>query len=428
MSERTRVTRWNPPFAQAIRLALRPAIAYTVFCLLGSIVLFGTITYYDRSVDGKDTLLLILALGAGMAGIVLGQLVAVLRFRAIPTFIVTGLSIAGAMWMVTALKGGGDSILFVIVPLFFFLFAFPCGLLSLQHRWELFATFWPAVGFIGSVIEIVNREGRLSAWHEEKAKVWLPVPLVMLAVFLVCWLFYLASKQAVRVELWQSLSGAAARRIAKKETVSALPRKNILPIFVIAGLLFVSTAVLAPYLWRTVAADSGNGGGGDPEPKKDDRKPPEIDGDALVQQMKKLAEAAKNAALNLWPLLFLIVLYRPVKRALLTSHLKTPIFPTPPSERIDNLWEYIRIAAEDAGVMPTPSDSVEQLVKRIEAAGLMSPAVASAAEVYVRTRYGFTVGRGDAITMRKHATDAGRDLRKDLTTWSRVKNLWRPLS
>jgi hypothetical protein len=434
MSARTRVGRWSPPFGQAIRLALRPAIAYVVFCLLGSVALLGTITYYDRSNSAKDILLMALGLTAGMVGIVLGQLIGILRFRAIPTFLLTGLSIAAAMYMVFAVRtsGSGDELLYIIIPVFFFLFAFPCGLLSLQHRWELFATFWPAVGFIGSVIEIVNREGRLAAWSEEKAKVWLPVPLVFLAVFILLWLFYLASKQAMRVELWQSLSGAAARRVSKKETVSALPRKNILPIFVLAGMLFVSTALLAPYLWRTVIGDK-DGGSGEPEKDKGkekdkERKPPEIDGDALMQQMKKLGEAGKQAALHLWPLLLLALFYRPAKRAFLTSHLKSPIFPAPPSERIDNLWEYIRIAAEDGGVMPTPSDSVEQLMKRIHDSGKSSPALARAAEIYVRTRYGFTVGRGDAMTMRTHAIEASKELKKDLSPITRVKNLWRPLS
>jgi len=101
---------------------------------------------------------------------------------------------------------------------------------------------------------------------------------------------------------------------------------------------------------------------------------------------------------------------------------------SPPTERIDNHWEYVRIAAEDAGVVPAPSDSIEQLLTRIREKRLGGPALARAAEIYARTRYGFTVGRGDPAAMRQHAVDAGKELRVNLTAWDHVKNLWRPLS
>jgi hypothetical protein len=52
----------------------------------------------------------------------------------------------------------------------------------------------------------------------------------------------------------------------------------------------------------------------------------------------------------------------------------------------------------------------------------------AAAEIYARTRYGFTVGRGDPLAMRQHAIDAGRELRVNLGPWDAVKNWWRPLS
>ena len=200
-----------------------------------------------------------------------------------------------------------------------------------------------------------------------------------------------------------------------------------------ALLLFGVVALLSPYLWRTGKGD--HDGKGKPEhgqvekPEGEDKgKGPKMNGDAIVQQMKELAQAAKNTALHLWPLLLLLLLYRPAKRALLRTHLLTPVVPTPPTERIDNHWEYVRIAAEDAGVVPLPSDSVEQLLVRIRAKGLGGPALARAAEIYARTRYGFTVGRGDPLAMRQHAIDAGKELRVNLGPWDFVKNMFRRLS
>jgi hypothetical protein len=426
---RTRVPRWTPPFKEALRLAWRPALAYLIFTTLGSLVLVLTAAWYKRG-SGKDVVLFMLGTAAGLVGVVVGQLIAILRLRALPVFIATGLCVGGAVWLMSFTNPPGGE--YVGVPLVFFCFAFPCGLLSLMHRWELFASFWPAVGWIGGVFLILNEEGRVHDWEQNKVSAWLPVPLIYLGSFLVLWLFYLAAKQAARVEMWQALSGAAARRIAKADTrrnrAGALPRRNVLPLLIVAALLFGGTAVLAPYLWRTGKGDhEGHHEGTKHEPAPP-RQVPSFDGEGIARQMQKLANAAKNTLPKLWPLLLLLLLYRPAKRALLITHLKAPLVPTPPSERIDNLWEYVRIAAEDASVVPSSADSVEQLLARIRAANRSSPALERAAEIYVRTRYGFTVQRGDALAMRGHATEAAAAIRKDLGAWNTVKNFWRPLS
>jgi hypothetical protein len=429
---RTRVSRWTPSFVQALRLAWRPALVYFVFTVGGLAALMGSVLWYE---SGDKILSLLLACAAGVAGILAGMLIAVLRARTTPVFLAGGLSLSFATWLLMSAKPPFAEE--ILIGLVFFCFAFPCGMLALQHRYELVASFWPAVGWIGGVFVIINKEGRIQQWEEDKVTAWLPVPLFFLGCFLLLWLFYLSAKQAMRVELWQSLSGAVARRISKKPVVGAIPRKNVLPMLLATVLLFGVVAVLAPYLWRTGKGDH-EGKGGKPDQGqvdkpydgdgKDRKKGPSVDGEAIVQQMKQLAEAAKNTAVNLWPLLLLLLLYRPAKRALLSTHLLTPVVPTPPTERIDNNWEYVRIAAEDAGVVPAPSDSVEQLLVRIRGKGLGGPALARAAEIYARTRYGFTVGRGDPLAMRQHAIDAGKELRVNLGPWDFVKNLWRPLS
>ena len=430
---RTRVVRWTPPFLTALRLAWRPALVFNVFSILGWLALMSTAVIYK---DMDDAFEMFVALCCGTIGVVLGQLISILRVRLLPIFVVGGVFAFFAFWLIAnnAFRGL-DLPKAAALGLVFFCFAFPCGLLSLQHRWELFAAFWPSIGWIGAVFNVLNREGLAYDWHQNKLSAWRPLTLAFLFGFLLCLLFYFAAKQAVRVELWQALSGTAARRVEKQErpkpTVSALPRKNWLPLLVVAILLFVLGAVLQPFLWRTGRGDK-EAPRGAPSEEPDDRgtgrdRGPKIDGESLARMMQQMAEAAKKGATHLWPLLFLLLLYRPAKRALLLRHLKTPIFPTPPSERIDNLWELVRIAAEDAGVKPTPSDSVEQILVRIHEGGWRSAAVAQAADIYVRTRYGFTVAPGAPAAMRETAIVAANDLRKDLSRWQRIKNLWRPL-
>lgn len=428
---RTRVPRWAPTFVQALRLALRPALAYFVFSVLGYAALLGSVMWYEPT---NKLVGIALGCAAGVAGLLAGMLIAVLRARTLPVVVVGGACVTVATILIfMAHPPFSDEIALMIV---LFCFAFPCGMLSLQHRWELFASFSPAVGWIGAVFVIINQERRLQQWEQDKVTAWLPVPLVFLGCFLVLWLFYLSAKQAMRVELWQSLSGAVARRISKKAVVGAIPRRNVLPMLVAALVLFGVVAVLSPYLWRTGKGDSDGKGGKPHDGEVEDHgygdgqehDGPSVDGEAIVQQMKQLASAAKNTAVKLWPLLLLLLLYRPAKRALLKTHLLTPVVPTPPTERIDNHWEYVRIAAEDAGVVPAPSDSIEQLLVRIREKGLGGPGLVAAAEIYARTRYGFTVGRGDPLAMRQHAIDAGKELRVNLGAWDAVKNWWRPLS
>jgi len=424
---RTRVPRWTPPLSQALRMSLRPAIAYAIFMSGGLAAFVGTILWYEHN----DLLLLFVAAGAAMVGMVIGLFVSVLRARVAPVMIALWMIGASLVWVIGSGLGGGSLAAQAIVVLFFFFFALGCGLLALQHRWELFASFWPACGWIGAAIFILNKEGQASVWAENKVSAWLPVPLAFLACFLVLWLLYLAAKQAMRVDLWQSLSGAAGRRVSMKQAaVGALPRRNLLPMLVVAALLFGIVAILSPYLWRTGRGDH-KGDRGAPrkeEPERQPRQGPKIDGEGILQELKRMGKAAKDTAVSLWPLLFLVLLYRPAKRALLKTHLLTPVFPTPPTERIDNNWEYVRIAAEDAGVVPHASDSVEQLLAKMREQGLGGPGLAGAAEIYARTRYGFTVARGDAIAMRGKAVLAAKELRVRVTGWQRIKNWWRPLS
>ena len=364
----TPVGRWHPSFVESVKLAWRPLVAYLVFSVLGFGAFFLTILAYERG----DALEVFGAVLAGLAGLVTGQFIALLRFRTIPVLIAGFFLIWVGVYV--GVMGHVDLPKVLIIGIFFFCFALPSGMLSLHHRFELLGAFWPSVGWIGAVMIILNNEGRVTKWEESKVSAWMPVPLLLLGGFLVGLLFFMASKQAMRVSIWESLSGATERRVQRKAAVSALPRKNILPLLGAALLVFAFTAVLAPYLWRTGKGDHKSKHAGKPteEPSEPNeprdspsrRRGPQFDEEAIRQAMQRAASSAKSAAQTLWPLLLLALFYRPVKRAMLTSHLVTPIFPTPPSERIENLWEYVRIAAEDAGTLPLASDSVEQFVER----------------------------------------------------------------
>lgn len=421
------VPRWTPPLRQAFRIALRPMLVYTAMTALGFVVFFFTLLRYDRSGE----LEFFTAAAGGLAGVVAGQLLALLRVR---TWLLLSVAAAATLLGSWVMASGAFTIreMFGVAVLCFF-FALPCGAVALQHHGELFAAFWPSVGWIGAIFTILNAEGRGGAWEVDKVSAWLPVPLFFLFSFIVLWLLFLASKQAMRVELWQALSGAAARRIERNATVSAVPKKNLGALLVVALLLFAITAVLAPYLWRTGPGNRAVERDRTEEVERDDsddgarRRRSPIDGNRLARELMSAARHLRDAALVLWPLLLLFLAYRPTKRLLLLRHLRSPFVPVTPTERIENGWEYVRIAAGDAGVEQRGSDSVEELVGRLNARGIGGPGVDDAARIYTRTRYGLTVVKGDPEAMREAAGRAGRELRSGLGAWARVRNLWRPL-
>jgi len=422
------VTQWTPGLIEAIRLARKPLIAYFLFNVFGFAVLFLTISFYEGA---KDMLLLFVATLAGLFGIVLGQLVALLRVRVLPIVLLGGTFLTTGALLVAAAIGSTLGAV-ALIGFVFFCFAFPCGMLSLQHNSEILACFWPSVGWIGSAIFILNKHAKVNDWQQDRMHVWMPIPLVYLGLFLLFMLLFLASKQTMRTELWQALSGAAERRVSKRAaTLTALPRRNLLPLIVVTLLVFAFTAVLAPYLWRTgKGKDKGDGGAQRQEDTPRERRP-EMDGEAFERIMRQMMQGAKSAAETLWPLLLmlivLMILYRPLKRWLLLTHLKTPIFPAPPSERIENLWEYVRIAAGDRGAVLTTSDSVEDFVRRLPAGLEMTPALAQAADIYARTRYGFVLRPGDAQAMKVPAVRAAMEMRSGMPPWETVKSWWREL-
>ncbi len=423
---------WRPPFAEAWKLALRPIIVYLVFNVTGFAAFLITIVVYDNA---SELGTVFAACAAGLVGVFAGQLVALLRIRLWPILMGGTLcAVLGAMLISSAGSSFPEAI---AIPMFFFVMAFPCGLLSLQHRFETMSLFWPSVGWIGSVMVILNREDRAARWDENKLTAWLPLPLFFLFCFLALMLLFLMSKQTQRVRLWEALSGALERRVETRKEV-ALPKpktSNLLPMVAILVALFAFTAVLAPFLWRTGKGDreSDNKGahskergrhGEDEDPRG---KGPKFDEQAILQMLKDMAESAKHNAHYLLPLLLLLALYRPMKRAFVVTHLKTPVFPQSPSERIENLWEYVRIVAEDAGISPSNSDSVEELLDRVRKEHGVPPSMAEAATIYARSRYGYAIWPGDGAAMRRAALKAAESLSQPMTPSQKLRAWWRPL-
>jgi hypothetical protein len=405
---------WTPGVVESVKLAKRSLLAYGAFSTIGIVLVVFTILSYDH---GERTQWQVpLFFGASLVAVPVGQLVALLRVRFIVFLAVW--AIAFGLTIVAAKDSSSDYVAMAMLVEF----GLGCGFLSLQHRFELIASFLPTVGWIGTAIEIINNTGRVSAWEREKAGVWTPGTLLVLAGFLVFFLAYLMTKHTQRLMLWQALGGGATRRIARP-VVDVVPKRNVGPLVLLAALLFLVTALLAPYLWRTGSGDHSTDKPGAPREGQtwDDA------GEELVVSLERFAQQAERVIPAMWPLALLLIAYRPLKRAFVLQQLREPTFPTAPSERIEHLWEYLRIAMVDAGVNTQASDSAEQLVAKLDALGPRPRDLDKAAAIYTRTRYGLAVVPGDAAWLRGYVVDAARDIRSGLSPRQRVAIWWRPL-
>ncbi len=451
---------WTPSFFEALRWAWKPLLIFFLFSLTGSLALGITVFAYDPTVEAVGVLGI--CLGGGVLGVLVGQALALLRIRLLVFTVLAYFAIQIlAFTAIFAVLATGSIGAYIALFVFCFGFGLPSGMMSLHHRLELLAAFWPAIGWIGSVFVILNHDGRVAQWEENKLSAWMPVPLGLLFGFIVFLLLFLVSKQTMRIELWQALSGSPARRVVERAQLTALPKRNLLWVGVAAVLLFGVTAVLSPYLFRTGKGDRDGKGKSQQEsdPKKDGKqgdgkqgdgkqqgkqkqgkqgskadgqqeqpKQNPFDEDALQRILEQMAAAAKKAVWALLPLLLLAIFFRPIRRAFLTSYLKIPLLPTTPSERIVYLWEYVRISVEDTGLDVPASDAVEETIDRVRQDGLDTTDLQVAADIYMRARYDMVLRPQDPIVMRGASIRAAKALRKTIPFGRKVTNCWRSLA
>src|SRR5690606_10693627 len=118
-----------------------------------------------------------------------------------------------------------------------------------------------------------------------------------------------------------------------------------------------SSALVAPYLWRTGdEATRGDGAEG-----REDGAVGE-GGAAAPGPREQVEQAARDAAgvlLLLFLLLLLVLLAAlvfgpPVYRTFLLQHLRRPLFPVPPTRQVQHAWRLVEVALADCGLRRRP--------------------------------------------------------------------------
>ena len=95
--------------------------------------------------------------------------------------------------------------------------------------------------------------------------------------------------------------------------------------------------------------------------------------------------------------------------------------PTPPSERIENLWEVVRIAAQDRGIVLVSSDSIEDLLRRLSPRVRSHRRCARPRRSTSRPVVWLTLQRGEVDAMRRLGPRGGGGSPSPAHRWEQVK-------
>ncbi len=462
-------------FWERVRAVARPLAVYHLFlaCMFGAFSL--AVMVKDPDPDG------VMALGIFAAitwlGVLSGQAAALLRLRDWLLYALWGFFWSfGLMFGVfaTATAGPAGILVFAFVVLYpMFVVG---GAWSLRAGKALFGAWVPLMYATGTAIIVAESNGRVDDWKAgDKWAVWDVFTLSVLAAAVLLFLVYLVSRESHRLSLWRRgprapLMGSVAESGAARPRLSCMGWAAVV---VLALLLTVGTALLAPYLWRTgpggdsggdgdpVADDGGSGGAGQPQPgdhagegRPDPGEPgdhanpglkkrwQEAAGDKLQEAGEALRPEVSQALDLLSTLLIALVLFalallsfwRPVRRLILARHFERPFLPLSPTARIRNGWRLVEIAIGDAGVEPRENEPAASLVRRarpaldrISAGGVEVHGLAEAAEIRDRVEYGLGVHADDVALMERTARWTYHTVWDRLGEWVKIKRMYRAI-
>lgn len=407
---------WALPVRATARLARRAALGFWLFSGAGTAVLLATLLLSRSS--AREAGEIAVALGGSLVGLAIGQGIALLRLRISMFILLWNL----AFWAGLITLGATHASGFLAASFAFATVAALSGFFSLQHRFELLACFWGTVGWIGSIMVLLNAHGRIAQWRESKLAAWLPVTLLLLAGFVATLIVYLVCKHSYRLVLWQimALPEPPPGRVEAPRG-SVLSTRNLLPVVALAVLVFTFTATVSPFLWRTAPGHD----------QATAREAPPSRGE-VAETLTRAVEQLRRAVERSWPwwliLLISLLLDRPLRRTLLLHRLRRPLERVAPTRRIEQLWRYVMVAAGDTGVTPTPGESIPETVARLARDGRPAAQLYEAAGLYERARFGLGLGGGEVTRMAGLADAVFRQLRRGLTPWQRLKGAYRRLT
>ena len=394
---------------------------------LAHVFSFACFTVSVLAKDGFELeTVMILAFLAGIAlvGCGLGQAAALLRLRTWTALTLGSLFFALGIALDVGLfsLGLGEVGSFVMVVLLLGPPAVWAGMWSVETNRALWATWLPLIWMTGAIFVWSEKVGTDNSWLAgDKLAVWDFVSVPVLGGTVLLLLLYLVSRETHRLALWKRGRDAPLPP-AKPEKAASRPRLTLLSLAILLGVgtvLTGTTALIAPYLWRTGEGDKPGDNPGPPSDIPQEPQEPDEAGDfeglerlqEMLRQMQESAEQAAKATFISFMVLLLLALmlligWRPTKRLVLLRHLRDPLWKVSSTTRIEQGWRLVEVALGDVGVHPLPGEDASGLARRaapilqsysrVEVHGL-----AEAAAAADRVRFGLGVTPDDVDTMER---------------------------
>lgn len=444
------LSRWRRWWLDAKALAV-PLAAYWGALGIGMALFLAVVVLMTN--QGPQDLFLMASLVGGCAiSVALGQALALLRLR---TW--TILAIGSVSWGALLLAAGvaietvGEDL---AGPLIILLFLGPfwalAGVWSLRTQGALLATWAPLMWLVVRILVIAENRGSAQNWFDgNKWAVWdvLTAPVLLLGVVLM--LIYLVSRELHRLHRWRF--GPGGPDLPRTERLDSARRSRlgigcggVLALAMLALVLTVATALVAPYLWRTAPEDEGDPNHqsqsqseqpseGKEQPNQDSQQDSgdgqgQGDGEAEEKTpQERMQEALRQGAaavvnlllLLLLALAILVVFGPPIRRQLLLTHLRRSFWPVPPTREIEQSWRLVELVLADHGVHRQPQETRLALAERAKAEldDMDHLPLERCAEVADRVTYGLGLRPDDSMMARRAAEMAFQ------TLWERLSEL-----
>ncbi|MGF1465422.1 MAG: hypothetical protein ACFCGT_04745 [Sandaracinaceae bacterium] len=364
-------------FVRDLKALAWPALTYQAWVYL-MFAVFALVLLTVHNVDEEGFWFLMILAVSTAVGITLGQVLAYLRIRGGCMFV------AAVVWwnlsclLTTTLQNAGEVGMMLALAWFLTPIFVSGGAWSLATGRALPAAWVPVIYGTGAIFTIFNSDARrLAVWRAgQKYAIWDLTTAAILFLTIALLLVYLVQRERHRLHRWRFgpralLEGSVKERGAARARLTFLGWGAL----VLVGLaLTAGTLVVSPYLFRTGPGDrpSDDTREGPPDPEQEPWEAPDVGMGEVIQQ---LAEAAQSLAWVVCPLLvalailaaFVAAAYRPARRMLLISWLRSPPIPVAPTTRVRMGWRLILIALGDHGIEPEPTLDGEDFVRRHEA-------------------------------------------------------------
>lgn len=249
-------------------------LSYGIFSMWGVGCLVASLALSGGGFGGANEVAALAGVFASaLVGHLLGNALGLFALRLVPV-VVLFVSLFVASVLVGAVLG--PLALFLVIGAL----AALGGYLGVASRLDVVAAWYPLSFAVGGAITWMNRHGAVETFRGgAKHALWDPFTVVCLGGTVFLMLTFLATRQALALTVWQEAAqpprAVGAQDGAELPSVARPGRGSFAVLFAFTLAVLGTTALLSPYLFRTVPHEEGEGegqGSGEGEGKPSDGK------------------------------------------------------------------------------------------------------------------------------------------------------------